>query len=172
MKERTMTRLILAALAGVLAAPSTLSAVGSRHAAYVGGTNRQFHDAREPAKGQLDTSGDRALVFTVDGRPPQSDRIEIPYQNVTHIAYGQNVRRRVGTTIGTSLFLGPVGLLPLASKARRHYLTVGYSDTNGQTQLVVFELGKDIVRPLLAIIEARSGKSIDYQDDDAARLNR
>jgi hypothetical protein len=108
----------------------------------------------------------------VDGKPPQSDCIEIPYQNVTHIAYGQNVRRRVGTTIGTSLFLGPAGLLPLASKARRHYLTVGYSDTNGQTQVVVFELGRDIVRPLLAIIEAQSGKSIDYQDDDAARLSR
>jgi hypothetical protein len=167
-----MTRLIVAALAGVLATPSMVSAVGSRRAAYVGGTSRHFDDAREPVEGQLDTSSDRALVFTVDGTPPQSDRIEIPYQTVTHVAYGQNVRRRVGTTIGTSLFLGPVGLLPLASKARRHYLTVGYSDRNGQRQVVVFELGKDIVRPLLAIIEARSGKSIDYQDDDAARLSR
>ena len=167
-----MTRLIVAALAGALATPSTVSALGSRQAAYVGGTSRQFHDATEPVEGQLDTRSNRALVFTVGGKPRQSDRIEIPYQNVTHVAYGQNVRRRVGTTIGASLFLGPVGLLPLASKARRHYLTVGYSDSNGQTQVVVFELGKEIVRPLLAIIEARSGRSIDYQDDDAARLSR
>ena len=41
-----MTRLIVAALAGVLATPSTISAVGSRQAAWVGGTNRQFQDAR------------------------------------------------------------------------------------------------------------------------------
>src|SRR4030095_10111712 len=118
MKERTMTRLIVAALAGVLATPSTVSAVGRRQAAYVGGTHRQFTDAREAVEGRLDISSDRALVFTVDGKPLPSDRIEIPYQNVIHIAYGQNVRRRVGTTIGTSLFLGPAGLLPLLSKAR------------------------------------------------------
>lgn len=40
MKERTITRLIVAALASVVAMPSTLSAVGSRQAAYVGGTNQ------------------------------------------------------------------------------------------------------------------------------------
>jgi hypothetical protein len=59
--------------------------------------------------------------------------------------------------------------LALFSKKRNHYLTVGFKDAAGKDQAAVFELGKDIVRTTLAIIQTRSGKQIEYQDDEARK---
>ena len=99
------------------------------------------------------------------------EEFSIPYANVMDVEYGQKAGRRVGAAIGYSALLGPVRLLALFSKKRNHYVTVGYTGPDGAAQLAVFEIGKDIVRPTLAILETRSGKKIVFQDDDA-RLRR
>jgi len=39
-------------------------------------------------------------------------------------------------------------------------------------QVAVFELGKDIVRTTLPIIETRSGKKIEYQDEEARKCGK
>jgi hypothetical protein len=38
--------------------------------------------------------------------------------------------------------------------------------------VAVIELGKDIVRTTLAIVETRSGKQIEYQDEEARKSSR
>jgi hypothetical protein len=40
---------------------------------------------------------------------------------------------------------------------------------DGQAHVAVFEVGKDAVRHTLAIVAARSGKAVVYQDKDARR---
>ncbi|HZN10410.1 MAG TPA: hypothetical protein VFC61_01965 [Blastocatellia bacterium] len=35
--------------------------------------------------------------------------------------------------------------------------------------MAVFELGKDMVWTTLAVVEARSGKQVEYQDDEARK---
>jgi hypothetical protein len=57
--------------------------------------------------------------------------------------------------------------LALFSKKRKHYLTIGYKDADEKDQVAVIELGKDIVRVTLPIVEIRSGKKIEYQDEEA-----
>jgi hypothetical protein len=52
---------------------------------------------------------------------------------------------------------------------RKHYLTVGFTDEADRAQVVVLELGKDIVRTTLAVVQTRSGKKIEYQDDEARK---
>jgi hypothetical protein len=59
--------------------------------------------------------------------------------------------------------------LALFSKKRNHYLTITYKDATGAEQAGVFELGKDIVRTTLAVLELRSKKPIEYQDDEAKK---
>ena len=56
--------------------------------------------------------------------------------------------------------------LALFSKKRNHFLTITYNDKAGKEQAGVFELGKDIVRTTLPILEARSGKKIEYFDQE------
>ena len=62
-----------------------------------------------------------------------------------------------------------VSPLALFSKKRNHFLTVTYKDNAGKEQAAVFELGKDIVRTAVKVMETRSGKDVQYQDEDARK---
>ena len=62
-----------------------------------------------------------------------------------------------------------VSPLALFSKKRNHYLTIAYKDAAGKDQSGVFELGKDIVRTSLTILQTRTGKEIEYQDEEARK---
>jgi len=156
--------LVLLALATEAAG---IASVGSKEAAYVGGTVTALDSATSPVDGVIDTTDESALVFDVDGQALANHSIRIPYANVTDVEYGQKAGRRVGAAIGYSVVVGPAGLLALMSKKRRHYLTVRYTGDDGEAQVAVFEVGKDIVRTTLAIVEARSGKKITYENEDA-----
>ena len=43
---------------------------------------------------------------------------------------------------------------------------------HGKEQVAVLELGKDVVRTTLAIVETRSQKTLEYQDDEARKASR
>jgi hypothetical protein len=90
---------------------------------------------------------------------------------VIDLEYGQKAGRRVGLSVGLAV-VNPVALAGLFSKKRKHYLTIGYVGEAGKEQVAVFELGKDIVRTTLAIVETRSGKKIEYQDEEARKSSR
>jgi len=68
--------------------------------------------------------------------------------------------------VATTVLLGPIGLLSLMSKKRKHYVTIGYYDDAGKEQVAVFELGKELPRTVLPILEARSGKQVVDQDKE------
>jgi hypothetical protein len=145
-------------LAELAVAP--LSAVGSRKAEYVGGTITAITEA---AEGLLDTTTEAQLIFTPErGKGPS---VMIPYTAITGLEYGQKAGRRVGAAI-------LVNPLLLFSKKRKHFLTISYKDKDAKEQAVVLELGKDIVRTTLTIVETRSGKEIEYQDDEARKAGR
>jgi len=46
---------------------------------------------------------------------------------------------------------------------------VGYLDENDKQQAAVFELGKNVIRVTLTTLEARTGKKIEYQDEEARK---
>ena len=94
------------------------------------------------------------------------------YNDIIDVEYGQKAGSRVGAAIATAILISPVGLFLLFSKKRRHFVTIGYKDTDGKDQVAVFELGKDVIRTSLAIIETRSGKQIEYQDDEARKSSK
>ena len=43
---------------------------------------------------------------------------------------------------------------------------------HGKEQVAVLELGKAVVRTTLAIVETRSQKTLEYQDDEARKASR
>ena len=59
----------------------------------------------------------------------------------------------------------------LFSKKRKHYLTIEYKD-GGKAQAGVFEIGKDIVRTTLKVLETRSGQDVEYQDEEARKSGK
>lgn len=154
MSHSILQRVVSCAVAAVLLV-TTVSAVGGGKAAYVGGT---LAGVKDKAEGTLDTSAEDQLVF--DAR--KDGKASIPYAAITGLEYGQKAGRRVAVAV----MISPLALF---SKKRNHYLTVTYNDASGKEQVGVFELGKDIVRTALKIIETRSGKEIEYQDDEARK---
>lgn len=169
-----MKRFILTALCLTLFLNATaLAGLNSKKAAYQGGTtkDKDFPGAKDAVEGILNTGDETLLKFeyTLNKQPKV---YSIPYNQILDIEYGQKAGRRVGASIATALLISPIGLFLLFSKKRKHFVTIGYKTDDGKEQVAVYELGKDIVRTTLAILEARSGKKIEYQDEEARKSSK
>lgn len=151
MKPSTTT----AGAALVIAATAAVGAVDKDKAAYVGGTLTMI---QEKAETKLDTRSDTDFIFDAGSK----GRVAIPYTKIEDIEYGQKAGRRVGVAI-------LVSPLALFSKKRNHFVTITYKDDKDKEQVGVFEFGKEVFRPVLKIIEVRSGKDIVFQDTDACK---
>jgi hypothetical protein len=163
-----MKRCVAFLVVFALLTPSVTFAVDAKGASYFGGT-AGFKDAKDPVEGRLDTKDDAALLFIADSKGFKGQTLSIPYSQIIDLEYGQKAGRRVGAAAATTVLLGPIGLLTLFSKKRNHFLTIGFKDADGKDQVAVFELGKDIVRTMLPIVETRSGKKVEYQDEEARK---
>jgi hypothetical protein len=159
MGTRTARTVALATI-GVFGLETTALALDSKKAMYVGGTVTSLMP--EKTEGTLDTTDKARLVFTPDVKSKVDRALELPYRRITSFEYGQKASHRIKTAI----FLTPFVLF---SKKRRHYLSLMYKDRAGKEQGVVLELGKDILRPTVHIIETRTGKKVEFQDEEAKK---
>lgn len=126
-------------------------------AEYVGGTAAGLKVSTE---GRIVTTDDRLFVFrTTRGN------ITIPYERINLLEYGQQASRRYALGV----IVSPVLLL---SKKRRHYLTIGYRDEQERQQAMVFRVDKNDIRAVLAALEARTGRRVEFQDEEARKAGR
>jgi len=109
---------------------------------------------------RLDLTGPDVLI--VHGRKTE---LRIDYQKINTVEYGQNVSRRYAAAI----LISPLLLL---SKSRKHFVTLGYLDGAGKQQAIVFRLDKGDIRSVLASLEARTGRRVEYQDDEARKSGK
>src|SRR5687768_7981005 len=160
-----MFKTVSLALVLVLAFGTTGAFAKSDSASYYGGTVATFKDAKKEIKGRLVTSDEKDLQFMFG----KGQMVSIPYANFVDLEYGQKSGRRVGAAVATTILLGPIGLLTLFSKKQDHFLTLGFTDEAGKEQVAVFKLNKNMVRTVLPILEARSGKKVEYQSKGAEK---
>jgi hypothetical protein len=141
---------VLALLASLML---TAGGRGSR-AEYVGGTISQIPDG---CQGTVQAVDSQYFVFY-----SKTARWRVPYDKINLLEYGQKVGRR---------YLAAVVISPLflLAKKRQHFLTVGYSDEQNRQQALIFKVGKDDIRTMLVSLEARTGRKVEYQDDDARK---
>ena len=164
-----MTRLIAAALIGLLSTPAPASALAGDRAAYVGGTIARFNVPAVRVEGRVEL-GPQHFGFVPDtsghaGAAP----LLVDYRSIHHLEFGQKASRRAALVTGAVAILGPLGLVALPARSRDHYLTVTYAGEHGRAEVIVFELGKHLVRSTLAAVESRSGVPIEYQDEEARK---
>src|SRR5947207_1095533 len=132
------------------------AANGGLSVPFVGGTLPEL----SKSNARLDISGRQALVFHAG----KSD-LTIPYDKINVIEYGQNVSRRYAAAVLVSPLL-------LLSKSRKHFVTLEYVDSEGKQQALVFRTDKRDIRGLLAALEARTGRRIEFQDDEARKSGK
>ncbi len=136
-----------------LALPA-VAGLGSNKTAYIGGTENQVKDGTE---GNSSAKDDKIFLFEYKG-----GKIEIPYDQVDDLEYGQKAGRRLGLALTVSPWL-------LLSHKRRHFLTIGWKDMQDKQHAAVLELGKSIVRTTIVTLEARTGKKVEFEDDEARK---
>src|SRR3954470_1493489 len=110
------------------------------------------------ASGTFRTAEADAFVFVT-----KSSTLRIPYSRINLIEYGQDVSRRVVLAYVAS----PIFLL---SKKRKHFITLGYTDEEGKQQALVLRVDKGLVRSALAALEAKTGRIVKYQDENARKF--
>lgn len=149
MDRRTALKLFAPAL---LAAP-TWSAVRGDNVMYVGGTVA----IPEGVQGKLDLADPKVFRFT----SPKGN-LEVPYDGVTSLEYGQKAGRRLGVALTLTVWA-------LMSKKRKHYLTIGYKDANDTPQGIVLELPKGRPKSIITVLEMRSGLKCEYESEEARK---
>ena len=65
-----------------------------------------------------------------------------------------------------AVFVSPVFLM---AKSRKHFVTIEYTDNEEKQQALVFRVDKGDIRALLASLEARTGRRVEYQDNEARK---
>ena len=148
----TLTRLVVPGLLACLVLVAANN--NGSHAEYVGGTISQIPTG---CGGTVQAADDEYFVFYTKGA-----RWRVPYAKINLIEYGQKVDRRYIAAV----LISPLFLL---AKKREHFLTVGYSDDENHQQAMVFKVGKDDIRTVLVSLEARTGRRVEFQDDDARK---
>jgi hypothetical protein len=145
-----MFRLFLVALLALTAA----AAERGVRAQFIGGT---VPGLAVKSSAMLDLTGSDVLLFS--SGPVQ---VRIDYRKINTLEYGQTVTRRYAAAV----LISPVLLL---SKSRKHFVTLGYVDADGNQQALVFRVEKGDIRTVLASLEAHSGRRIEFQDDEARK---
>lgn len=124
---------------------------------YVGGTVPGMQSKSDV---RIDLEQPDAITFTT-----ARSSFRVPYRDINTLEYGLRVSRRyIEAVLISPLFL--------VAKKKSHFLTVGYTDKDGLQQAIVLQVSKDDIRPLLVSLEARTGRRIEYQDEEARRAGK
>jgi hypothetical protein len=148
------SRIFLSSLILVFAAGAAEPGIKTE---FIGGT---IAGVKAKSTARLDLTGGDEMWFRWSGQT-----LRIAYSKVDTLEYGQHVSRRFAAAV----LLSPVLLL---SKSRQHYVTLGYVDYEGKQQALVFKLPKGDIRSVLASLEARTGKRVEFQDEDARKAGQ
>jgi hypothetical protein len=146
----------LAALAGLWCVLVAARGVGGS-AEYVGGTITQIPPG---CHGTVDAVDPQFFVF-YSGKASW----RVPYEKINLVEYGEKVDRRYIVAV----LISPLFLL---AKKRQHFLTVGYADEEDHQQAMIFKVSKDDIRAMLVSLEARTGRKVEFQDDDARKSGK
>ncbi len=150
----------------VLVLLQVITYVPTQSAKYVGGTVSTIPPG---ATGALDVSDEKELSF----KWKKDGEWRVPYEKITSVEYGQHAGRRVGATVATAVATVPLFGIPalpiLFSKKRRHYVTIDLLDERGKPQAAIFNVGKKAILVTLKTLEVRTGKKVQYEDEEARR---
>ena len=154
---RVFAWVLLTVVSGDVLPPQLLAGDPGGRAQYVGGTVAGLPSKSE---GKLNTTDEEVLLFHT-----KQASVRIPYKKINTIEYGQRVNRRVVEAV----LISPLLLL---AKRRKHFLTVGYADEQGRQQALVFQVDKGAVRSILVSLEAKTGHTIEFQDEEARKAGK
>lgn len=141
MRTAIVVLLALTLAAPAFSEPGRAAAVEGQQVLYVGGT---LGDLKEGAVGRFDLTREKSLVFDAAGM-----RCEIPYAQITSHKYTEKLARRLGV-------VATVAVVLVKHRQRRHFIEIDFRSDDGTPQVAVFEISKDAVQTVTAVLDARA----------------
>ena len=155
--QRTPAIAVLVCIAPFASGPAW--ALDPRKAMYVGGTVSSLPPGN--VEGSLDFSAAAAMFFVA---AKGGGTVAVQWKTIQDLEYGPQIPLQWKKK---SRSLPALPLLP--KKGRKHYVTIGYKDSAGAEQAVVFELGDQIIRRTLTVLKEKSGKRLTCQDEQTGQ---
>lgn len=158
--RRRPTTLSMRMIAEILLASLLLPcahAWAAARAEYMGGTLAAIE---EGSSGGIDSTDSACFIFS-----NRHAAIRIPWDRINLLEYGQRVNRRYAMAV----LISPVLLL---AKKRLHFLTIGFTDESGKEQAMIFRVDKNDIRRVLVSLEARTGRKVEFQDEEARKAGK
>src|SRR6266849_6728263 len=126
-----------------------MAAVENDQVMYMGGTPLAL---RAGVIGRLDTTSEKSLNFeSFEGKLPGT-KLLIPYADIQSFEYSKEVTRHLGVMPAIA-----VGLVRI--RQHRHYFRISYRGADDVSQVVVFEVPKQMPRTLEAVLKTRAPQS-------------
>jgi phosphatidylglycerophosphate synthase len=129
----------------LLAATEQAFAAEPVHAVYTGGSVSIGKDT----EGALDTTSPTALVFKFAAPGGGPGEVGIDYAGMRSFEYHNEVAHHLGVLPAIA-----VGLV--ARRERRYFFTITYADPSAVTQVAIFEVSRNDVAALRALLQAKT----------------
>ena len=135
-----MRAMLVVLLTLSLTVPALAAAIEGSDVMYIGGS---VAGVKEGTLGRLDVTANNALLFNHG-----DSRVEIPYASIQRFQYTQKLARRLGVAATVAVVL-------VKHRQRRHVVELYFQDGTGVNQVAMFELSKERVAPVVAVLNAR-----------------
>jgi hypothetical protein len=86
--------------------------------------------------------------------------VAIPYKGIVRLGYGEKITRRI-------LEAMTVSWLFIFTERHQHLVTIEFADDAGNKKVGVFEVGKDNLAAVAAVLENRSGLKFEFESQKA-----
>jgi hypothetical protein len=123
----------------VLSLPA--GAVEDEQVRYVGGTVAALHAG---LLGRLDTTSETIFTYEYSG-----NKLVIPYAKIDSFEYSVDVARHLGV-------LPAIAVELVRKRQQRHFFRIGFHDEGNDSQIVIFEVPKQMPQTLLAVLQERA----------------
>jgi hypothetical protein len=149
-------KLVAVAGCAALISTTTLAATKFDHAEYMKPkTEGQKKDER-PVKGSIAFDKDKKSVEFLDEKV--ASVVSIPDDKIKSMLYEKTSKPRYAEAILISPFF-------LFTHSKKHFLTIQYTDTDGQGKFAMIHMDKGNARDIVAAAEAETGKTVDRSEE-------
>jgi len=126
------------------------------HAEYMKATSGGQKKAEPAVKGDLcfNTAQKKVEFRSGDAAPAFS----VSYDSIKSLLYEQSAKPRYTEAV----LISPIFLL---SHAKKHYLTIQYTDSSGAGQFLIIHLDKKNARAAIAAAESQTGKAVERVEE-------
>lgn len=154
--NRQIQRAVLATGSALIFTAASMAEVKFDHAEYMKPKTEGQKKDDHPVKGSISFDRDKKTVNFLDEKGVSV--LNIPDDKIKSMLYEKTSKPRYAEAILISPFF-------IFSHSKKHFLTIQYTDADGQGKFALIHMDKGNARDIVAAAEAETGKKVDRSEE-------